>query len=199
MMPRPFSQSVDFPLVMTTVGSAALVFVIDLFFPQGVAIGMLYAIPVLLAARSRQARFTVVFAAACTVLAVLGHVFSDSGFAPPWMSITNRTISIAMFWGVALLSLQHLKVKEQVDRLHGLLPMCASCHKIRDDKGYWSKVEEYLEARTQTMLTHGICPECMQKWYPEFYPQVVDQYPDLFKDPSAGIVDERLLHSKEAP
>lgn len=183
---------------MTTVGAAAAVFVIDLFFPQGVAIGMLYAIPVLLAARSRQPHFTVLFAVACTVLAILGHVFSAPG-APLWISLTNRTLSILMFWGVALLFLQHLKVKEQVDLLHDLLPMCASCHKIRDDKGYWSQVEEYLEARTQSMLTHGICPECMQKWYPEFYPQVVEQYPDLFKDPSAGIVDERLLHSKESP
>lgn len=197
-MPKPSPLSPDIQLVTTTAGAAAAVFVFDLFFPQGVAIGMLYAIPVLLAARSRQPRFTLLFAAACTILAVLGHIYSASG-APLWIAITNRALSIIVFWGVALLSLQHLKVKEQVDLLHDLLPMCASCHKIRDDKGYWSKVEEYLEARTQTMLTHGICPECMQKWYPEFYPQVVEQYPDLFKDASAGIADERRLHPEKTP
>ena len=197
-MPKPSPLSPDIQLIVTTAGAAAGVFVIDLFFPQGVAIGMLYAIPVLLAARSRQPRFTVLFAAACTILAIAGHVFSAPGTAP-WIAVTNRTLSIIVFWGVALLSLQHLKVKEQIDLLHDLLPMCASCHKIRDDKGYWSRVEEYLEARTQTMLTHGICPECMQKWYPEFYPQVVEQYPDLFKDRSAGIADERFLHSEKNP
>lgn len=194
-MPKPSSQSPDFQLIATTVGVAAAVFLIDLFFPRGVAIGMLYAIPVLLAARSQQPRFTFIFAAACTVLAVLGYIFSAPG-AIPWMVLTNRILSITVLWGVALLSLQHLKATERINLLHDLLPMCASCKKIRDDKGYWSQVEEYLESQTNTMLTHGICPECMKKWYPDFYPQVAEQYPDLFKDTSAGIVDERHRHAE---
>lgn len=55
----------------------------------------------------------------------------------------------------------------EVKTLSGLLPICASCKKIRDDKGYWNQLEYYIEAHTKAMLTHGICPECVQKLYPE--------------------------------
>jgi hypothetical protein len=47
--------------------------------------------------------------------------------------------------------------------LSGLLPICALCKKIRDDGGYWSKIEAYLSARTDAQFTHGICPECNDK------------------------------------
>jgi ligand-binding sensor domain-containing protein len=47
--------------------------------------------------------------------------------------------------------------------LSGLLPICAWCKKIRDDRGYWSKIEAYLSARTDAQFTHGICPECTTK------------------------------------
>jgi hypothetical protein len=47
--------------------------------------------------------------------------------------------------------------------LSGLLPICAWCKKVRDDGGYWSKIEAYLSARTDAQFTHGICPECNDK------------------------------------
>lgn len=55
--------------------------------------------------------------------------------------------------------LKHIKT------LSGLLPICSSCHKMRDDKGYWHRVEEYLHSHTDAELTHGICPECVEKLY----------------------------------
>jgi ligand-binding sensor domain-containing protein len=51
--------------------------------------------------------------------------------------------------------------------LSGLLPICAWCKKIRDDRGYWSKIEAYLSARTEAQFTHGICPECTEKMLAE--------------------------------
>ncbi|MBI5215748.1 MAG: PAS domain S-box protein [Ignavibacteriae bacterium] len=56
-----------------------------------------------------------------------------------------------------------------VKTLTGLLPICASCKKIRDDSGYWNQVEAYLIEHTDLTLTHGICPECMKKLYPQYY------------------------------
>ena len=47
--------------------------------------------------------------------------------------------------------------------LSGLLPICAWCKKIRDDRGYWSRIEAYLSERTDAQFTHGICPECDAK------------------------------------
>ena len=53
-----------------------------------------------------------------------------------------------------------------VRKLSGLLPICASCKKIRDDEGYWNQVETYLMEHTSVQFTHGICPECSEKLYP---------------------------------
>ncbi|MBN2324127.1 MAG: PAS domain S-box protein [Spirochaetes bacterium] len=57
---------------------------------------------------------------------------------------------------------------KEVKRLSGLLPICANCKKIRDDKGYWKDVEAYLNEHSDATLTHGICPDCMKKLYPEY-------------------------------
>jgi PAS domain S-box-containing protein len=55
-----------------------------------------------------------------------------------------------------------------IKTLSGLVPICANCKKIRDDKGYWTQVEAYIQARSRARFSHGICPECMNKLYPEF-------------------------------
>ena len=52
----------------------------------------------------------------------------------------------------------------QVSTLNGLLPICASCKKIRDDHGYWTAVEVYLSARSHAEFTHGICPDCAAQY-----------------------------------
>jgi PAS domain S-box-containing protein len=54
-----------------------------------------------------------------------------------------------------------------VKALSGLLPICASCKKIRDDKGYWSQVESYIQQHSEATFTHGICPDCIKKLYPD--------------------------------
>lgn len=56
----------------------------------------------------------------------------------------------------------------EVKQLTGLLPICASCKMIRDDKGYWSGVESYISQHSNVLFSHGICPECEKKLYPEF-------------------------------
>ncbi|MHB8834655.1 MAG: sigma-54-dependent transcriptional regulator [Candidatus Methylomirabilia bacterium] len=55
----------------------------------------------------------------------------------------------------------------KVKTLSGLLPICASCKKIRDDKGYWNQIEGYIQSHSEAMFTHGICPECTKKFFPE--------------------------------
>jgi PAS domain S-box-containing protein len=61
----------------------------------------------------------------------------------------------------------------EVKKLSGFLPICSSCKKIRDDKGYWSEVERYIGEHTDTQFSHGICPDCMRKLYPEFADEVL--------------------------
>ena len=63
------------------------------------------------------------------------------------------------------------KLKEAFDTintLHGIIPICASCKKIRDDKGAWSQVESYISKHSDVQFSHGICPECVKKLYPKF-------------------------------
>ena len=54
-----------------------------------------------------------------------------------------------------------------VKSLTGLLPICAACKKIRDDKGYWNQVERYIGEHSEATFSHGMCPECVEKWYPK--------------------------------
>ena len=62
-----------------------------------------------------------------------------------------------------------LREKEkEVKILRGFLPICASCKEIRDDQGYWHKVESYIRDHSEAEFTHSICPKCMKKLYPEF-------------------------------
>ncbi len=54
-----------------------------------------------------------------------------------------------------------------VKSLSGLLPICAGCKKIRDDKGYWSQVESYIQKHSEAKFSHGLCPDCIKKLYPD--------------------------------
>jgi PAS domain S-box-containing protein len=60
----------------------------------------------------------------------------------------------------------------RIKTLTGLIPICAWCKKIRDDKGYWKKVETYIREHSDASFTHGICPECLKKESPETYAEV---------------------------
>jgi len=53
----------------------------------------------------------------------------------------------------------------EVKKLSGLLPICASCKKIRDDNGYWNQIESYITTHSEADFSHGICPECSEKLY----------------------------------
>jgi len=57
-------------------------------------------------------------------------------------------------------------MKNEIKVLRGLIPICASCKKVRDDEGYWIQVEMYMEERTGAEFTHSICPECVPKYFP---------------------------------
>ena len=55
-----------------------------------------------------------------------------------------------------------------IKSLRGLLPICASCKKIRDDSGAWNRIEDYIKERSEARFTHGICPECARQVHPDW-------------------------------
>ncbi len=64
---------------------------------------------------------------------------------------------------------------QNVKTLSGLIPICATCKKIRDDKGYWQAVEQYISTHTDVLFSHSICDDCLRKSNPELYQSLVDQ------------------------
>ena len=67
------------------------------------------------------------------------------------------------------------KALDDIKTLSGLVPICSHCKKIRDDSGYWQKVEEYISQHSDVDFSHGICPECLQKHYPKQYEKMKEK------------------------
>lgn len=75
------------------------------------------------------------------------------------------------------------KLQDAIDKikvLKGIIPICANCKKIRDDKGYWNQIESYIKQHSEADFSHGICPDCLRELYPEFS-HLADE--NLPKDP----------------
>jgi two-component system, response regulator PdtaR len=95
---------------------------------------------------------------------------------PPNLEEIERTMIIASARFADLMELRRLnsKLKEAIDKikvLSGLLPICANCKSIRNDKGYWEAVEEYITEKTEAHFSHSLCPACIDKLYPDFKPK----------------------------
>ena len=57
----------------------------------------------------------------------------------------------------------------EIKTLSGLIPICTWCKKIRDGNGFWKKIESYIEEHSEAEFTHGICPICVKKEFPEYF------------------------------
>lgn len=100
-------------------------------------------------------------------------------FSLVFVSIMAYGLEFSRQWFSELLTAEHDKLlaeKKQLQEalnniqiLEGLLPMCANCKKIRDHQGDWQPIEVYLSERSAVEFTHGICPDCKTKLYPEIY------------------------------
>jgi hypothetical protein len=79
-----------------------------------------------------------------------------------FMRVSNPLIE-SLYKTIEELKLANAKVKI----LGGFLPICASCKKIRDDNGYWNQIESYIKEHSEAEFSHGICPKCVKKLYPD--------------------------------
>lgn len=116
-------------------------------------------------------------------LIVDGKVVGVMGLANKPMDFTPHDAKIATAYGefaaIALknsYTLDELRYTveklehslDEIKKLKGLLPICSHCKNIRDDKGYWHQVEEYMQSYADVSFTHSLCPECVEKYYSEF-------------------------------
>jgi len=68
---------------------------------------------------------------------------------------------------------------DKVKLLSGMLPICANCKNIRDDKGYWHQVEVYIRNHSEADFSHGLCPDCAKKLYPELYNKLAQRKQEI--------------------
>jgi len=163
----------DKMLIGTCAALALAVLLVDWFTPSPVAEGMLYSFVVLLSIRARAGWLTIAFAALSSVFIGIGFVVSPPG-GDLGISITNRCLAVALVWMTAGVLVRRLHVEKERDLalkereearahiqfLHGLLPICAWCKKIRAADGSWVKLESYISQHSDASFTHSICPEC---------------------------------------
>jgi hypothetical protein len=159
-----------------------VIFLADLATPLGVAVNILYIAVVILSLWSSQTNFTVLVAITCSALTI-GGFFLSSPAGELWKVIFNRAVALFALWATTVLGRQRIvaeeartkaaeerqRVLEEIKILRGFLPICASCKKIRDDKGYWTQIETYIGDHSEAEFSHSICPDCARKLYPELY------------------------------
>ena len=103
-----------------------------------------------------------------------GHIadFLSSGTLQALSFVISILSFLLIMGGLITLNAQRMESElasadEKIEDMSRLIPICASCKKIRDDQGYWQAVESYIQKMTKSDLTHSICPECTKKLYPE--------------------------------
>ncbi|WP_447987010.1 hypothetical protein [Nitrospira sp. Nam74] len=152
------------------------IFGFDVVVPLGIGVSFLYVVPLAFLAiysTPGQSSPVIVVAIVSALLTVLGFFLSAPG--PIWYDIANQVLAITVIGITATLSLVRKRTEEEVKVLQGLLPICSYCKKIRDDSGYWQQVERYIAARSEADFSHGICPECRPKHFPNAYAEEATQ------------------------
>ena len=148
-----------------------------------------YFIPVSIAAWKSGSRWSAAMAVICAVTWGAVDTLSNHPYSNHLYMYWNAAIRLIAFLTFALaLSKLHRLLREQrvlvkdltlaldeVKQLKGFIPICASCKKIRNDKGYWEQIEKYISDRSDAEFTHGICPECIEKLYPKAWEEMVKE------------------------
>lgn len=101
---------------------------------------------------------------------LVGHLFKLVSFYLIYKAVIATSLRkpyVALFRDLKQHEQELEKALAEIKTLSGLLPICASCKRIRDDQDRWTDLEAYLEKHSQAEFTHGICPDCTRRLYPE--------------------------------
>jgi hypothetical protein len=167
------------------------VFGFDLVVPLGAGLSFFYLVPVVFLAlwsSPKQSLAVLRIAAFSSILVGAGFVLSPPGDF--WHAVGNRAYALLVIGATVMLSVARKRAEEDVKVLHGLLPICCYCKRIRDDKGYWQQVERYIAERSEADFSHGMCPECGPKHFPDVYAQKATQ---KVTPPASDLLDSQGL------
>jgi hypothetical protein len=161
-----------------------VVFGLDVVVPLGTEVCFLYLVPLAFVAMwssPKQSSHVMVMAFVCGILTWVGFFLS-----PPdglWPVVANRLFAVTVIGITGVLSFLRKRAEGDVKVLHGLLPICSYCKKIRDVHGYWEQIERYIAARSEADFSHGLCPDCGEKHFPDVFSHVSDQQPSGVRQP----------------
>ena len=151
--------------------AAVIVLVIDYITGKHIEFPIAYALPVGMAAWREQKGAAYVMAVLLPLARVVFHF--------PWHETQSLSLAVvnALITELALILYAYLidrtawqtrALEKKVSQLEGILPICASCKRIRDEKGEYEQIEKYIIEHSEASFSHGICPECAKKLYPEY-------------------------------
>ncbi len=147
-----------------------------------------YFVPVAVAAWKVGPASSYLIAILSSIVWFLSDMYSSHSYSSIFLAFWNAAIRLVSFLIIAyatskirLLLTEERKLSKdlkdafsQIKALRGLIPICASCKRIRDDKGYWTRLEAYIQEHSEAEFSHGICPDCMKKLYGDFLKEEPD-------------------------
>ncbi|MBK8478830.1 MAG: hypothetical protein IPL39_21860 [Opitutaceae bacterium] len=160
---------------------AGLVVVLDFASGPEVQFPIAYVLPVLLAAWSVRKKWAMGLAVGLPLLRLGMVVHWGSEGLSLWAEVTNLLIRATVLLGLALVTLKYREMEREVKILRGLLPVCMYCKKIRDERQQWQPIEYYVRDHSEANFSHGMCPECARKHFPDIPlgpPQAVEHGAD---------------------
>lgn len=152
----------------------------DIAIPLGAAMPVLYILIIWISFLSHKPFFTVSMTVWCSILTVI-VVFFQPSVSEMWKVFFNRSIALLAIWMTSYLGLQWKKSERKIEKaihdrekavsetriLRGMIPICSSCKKIRENKDDWTQLEVYIRDHSEAEFSHGLCPECIKQLYPE--------------------------------
>lgn len=113
---------------------------------------------------------------------ISGGLKNSPGFSFELVGLATSALMLAGVAGISPLFVSIKRAEEEqrglvaklkealakIKTLSGILPICSSCKKIRDDRGYWNQVEAYVRDHSEAEFSHSICPDCARKLYPDY-------------------------------
>ncbi len=158
---------------------AGVIIILDVQIGPFVQFPFLFLLPVLFASWYNGKWWGLAFA----VILPLIRLYWVSMQSLPWSileSVVNAAIRMGVLTLVAFLTarvaLQRRELEKEVQALEGLLPICSYCKKIRDESGKWNMLEQYISERSEAEFSHGICPDCLNKNYPDIADRMKKKY-----------------------
>jgi len=149
---------------------AGIILAVDYFVGSFVQFPVFFLLPVLFAAWYGGKSWGIAFA---VTLPLIRFYFSTVWDSPGTLidSMVSAVNRIIVFTLIAVLAdrvaSQTRELKREVQQLEGLLPICSHCKKIKSEDGRWTMMERYISDHSQAEFSHGICPDCLEKHYPE--------------------------------